>query len=163
VELRYYWRVLARRRNVIRNTVLIVAVLGLLTVVYSYAGALYQGHAQLSVAVQPADRSRNQIYDVDAAAQANTTTAVQELTKYAATTQYFRDVSAATGGNTNDCKAIQQASKIYLLPTRTTSTSSMMGRTRTNLLESSGRKRRCWWRTSGSSDGHLVSRPSSLS
>jgi len=116
VELRYYWRVLARRRNVIRNTVLIVAVLGLLTVAYSYVGALYQGHAQLNVAVQPADKSKTQIYDVIAAAQGNTTAAVQELTKYAATTQYFKDVSTAIDGNINNWKAIQQASKIYLLP-----------------------------------------------
>ncbi len=116
MELRQYWRVLVRRRNVIRNTFLLVAVLGLLTVAYSYLGASYQGHAQFNVAVQPEGRSRTQIYDVNAAAQQNTTYAVQELTKYAATTQYFKDVSKAIGGKSNDWKAIQQASKVYLLP-----------------------------------------------
>lgn len=117
MELRQYWRVLVRRRNIIRNTFLIVAVIGLLSVAYSYYGASYMGHAQILIEVQPDHSVKNPIYDVTGAAQTNSDTAVQQLTKYAATTQYFKDVNAELGGNPNDnsWKAIQSATKIYPL------------------------------------------------
>jgi len=115
VELKYYWRVLVRRRNIIRNTFLIVAVIGLLSVAYSYYGASYMGHAQILIEVQPDHSVKNPIYDVTGAAQTNSDTTVQQLTKYAATTQYFKDVNTELGGKPNDWKAIQSATKIYPL------------------------------------------------
>jgi len=115
VELKYYWRVLARRRNIIRNTFLIVAVIGLLSVAYSYYGASYQGHAQINVLVQPTGKATGQIYDVNQAAQQNSNNAVQETTKYAATTEYFKLVNNDIGGAPNNWKAIQAATKIYAL------------------------------------------------
>ncbi len=115
MELKYYWRVLVRRRSIIRNTFLIVAVIGLLSVAYSFSGALYMGHAQIFIAVQPDHSIKNPIYDVTGAAQANSDTAVQQVIKYAATTQYFKSVNAELGGKTNDWKALQSATKIYPL------------------------------------------------
>lgn len=117
MELKNYWRVLVRRRNIIRNTFLIVAVIGLLSVAYSYYGASYMGHAQVLIEVQPDNTVKNPVYDRAGAAQANSDTAVQQLTKYAATTQYFKNVNAELGGNPNDnsWKAIQAATKIYQL------------------------------------------------
>jgi len=117
VELRHYWRVLTRRRNVIRNTFLIVALLSLVLVAYSYYNAQYVGHAKIQVQVRPDySRAQNPNYDAVTTAQQNTTTAVQELTSYAATVQYFKDINAEMGGKPNDWKGIQQGMKVYQLP-----------------------------------------------
>jgi capsular polysaccharide biosynthesis protein len=103
---------------VIRNTFLIVAVLGLLTVAYSYSGALYKGQATISVQVQP-DYSKAQSanYDAVQTAQQNSDIAVQELTSYASGTQYFKNVSQEVYGTPNKWKSLQQGTKgIYQIP-----------------------------------------------
>lgn len=113
MELKYYWRVLVRRRMVIRNTFLIVAILGLLTVAYSYSGAQYKGEAKINVQVQPY-RSKIQTpnFDPSQTAQQNSDAAVQELTSYASNNvQYFKDVSNEVYGTPNKWKSLQQSTK----------------------------------------------------
>ena len=111
MELRYYWRVLARRRNVIRNTALIVAVLGLLTVAYGYYNAQYLGETKIALEVQQNPDSRASVVDPAAAAFANTDQVINALVVYAGTTDYFKAVSAAlksSYGINMDYKAVGQ-------------------------------------------------------
>lgn len=117
MELRNYWRVLVRRRLVLRNTVLIVALLSLITVAYSYYGALYEGHAIIDLEVQPPNVSKNVNYDPHASAQGLSGNAVTEITNFAAGNQYFKNVSTELYGNQNHWKALQQSTKgIYQVP-----------------------------------------------
>jgi len=111
VELRYYWRVLARRRNVIRNTFLVVAILGLLTVAYGYYNAQYVGETKLALAVQKNPDSRASVVDPNAAAFQNTDQVINALVQHAGTTDYFKAVSAELKqkyGINMDYKAVGQ-------------------------------------------------------
>ncbi len=111
MELRQYWRVLVRRRNVIRNTFLVVAVLGLLTVAYGYYNAQYLGETKIALQVRENPKSNASVVDPAAAASANTDQVINALVVYAGTTDYFKAVSAElkhTYGINMDYKAVGQ-------------------------------------------------------
>ncbi len=115
MELKYYWRVLARRRNIIRNTFLIVAVIGLLSVAYSYYGDQYQGTTTIGVQVQP-NKINNPSIDTQAAAYGNTDQVIDDLDNYAGTITYFKAVSARLKSAyhiNKDYKAISQGLKVF--------------------------------------------------
>ena len=111
MELRYYWRVLVRRRNIIRNTFLIVAVIGLLSVAYGYYTAQYVGETKIAVAVQKNPDSRASVVDPAGAAFQNTDQVINQLVQHAGTTDYFKAVSAELRqkyGINMDYKAVAQ-------------------------------------------------------
>lgn len=91
MELRQYWRVLVRRRNVIRNTVLLVAVLALASVAYSYYGSRWQGVAKIGLQVQP-NPFRGITVDPSQAADANTGSVENDLATHGADTSYFKAI-----------------------------------------------------------------------
>lgn len=92
MELRQYWRVLVRRGAVVRNTFLLVALLALLSVAYSYYTARYTGRTVVGVQVQP-NPIRNSVVDPQQAAYANTDQVVNDLVYYGTNTIYFEDIS----------------------------------------------------------------------
>ena len=53
MELRQYWHVLVRRRIALRNTFLLVALISLLMVAYSYYNSRYLGETQIGVQASP--------------------------------------------------------------------------------------------------------------
>ena len=69
MELRQYWRVLVRRRAVVRNTFLLVALLAVLSVGYSYYNGRYVGKAKIGVQVQPNTQIKGAVVDYKAASR----------------------------------------------------------------------------------------------
>ncbi len=92
MELQRYWLVLVRRRNVIRNTFLLVAFLSLVTVTYTAFGSQYRGAVIIGVQMRP-NPIKNASIDPDQAANANTGPVEDDLTTYAGTVDYFKAVS----------------------------------------------------------------------
>ncbi len=91
MELRQYWRVLVRRRNIIRNTVLLVAVLGLLTAGYTYYSTQYLGTTTIGVQAQPININRPSI-DTQSTSYGNTDQVIDDLIIRAGTITYFKGV-----------------------------------------------------------------------
>ena len=92
MELRQYWHVLVRRRNVVLYTFLVVAVLSLITVGYSYYNSRYLGETQIGLQVQP-ESVRNAVVDPQSAADANTGQVESDIANYAGTNDYFQAIS----------------------------------------------------------------------
>ena len=119
MELRQYWRVLVRRRAVVRNTFLLVALLALLSVGYSYYNGRYLGSAKIGVQVQPNTKIKSPVVDPQQAANANTANVVGDLTTYASGRSYFESVAAELRHHyhfTMDWKSLQQGMKVYPIP-----------------------------------------------
>lgn len=95
MELRQYWHVLVRRRIALRNTFLIVAVISLLMVAYSYYNSRYLGETQIGVQAQPNPvlNSKGAVIDAQQAANTNTGAIEDALANYAGSEKYFRLVS----------------------------------------------------------------------
>jgi capsular polysaccharide biosynthesis protein len=119
MELRHYWRVLARRQAVVRNTFLLVALLSLLSVGYSYYNGRYLASAKIGVQVQPNNKIRSPVVDPQQAANVNTDNVLGDLTTYASGRVYFESVAAVLRHRyhfTMDWKTLQQGMKIYPVP-----------------------------------------------
>lgn len=94
MELRQYWRVLARRGKIVRNVFVIALVLSLATTGYSLYTTAWQGSTQIDVQMQQ-ESVRNAVVDPIQAATQNTDQVILALTAYATTPDYFKSVSAA--------------------------------------------------------------------
>ena len=94
MELRQYWRVLVRRRTVLLYTFLLVAVLGLINVAYSYYNSRYLGNAQIGVQVQPDLRLKTSLTDPQISAGQLSDQVISEMTGYAGSITYFKQVQA---------------------------------------------------------------------
>ncbi len=92
MELQRYWHVLVRRRNIIRNTFVLVALLSLITVAYASFGSQYRGVTVIGVQVRP-NLIKNASIDPDQAANGNTGVVEDELFTYASTVDYLKAVS----------------------------------------------------------------------
>jgi len=115
MELQRYWLVLTRRRNVIRNTLLLVALLSLVTVAYSSFGSQYRGVAVVGIQMRP-NAIRNASIDPDQAASVNTGVVEDDLTTYAGTVDYFKAVSQELKARyhiTMDWRAVAQELQIF--------------------------------------------------
>ena len=115
MELRHYWRVLIRRRIVLRNTFLLVAFLGLLNVAYSYYGSQWKGETVIGVQVQQ-NLISHAVIDPQQAADANTGPVEDDLQNYAGTVQYFQLVSnelAHTYGIHMDWKTVGSSLQVF--------------------------------------------------
>jgi capsular polysaccharide biosynthesis protein len=119
MELRQYWRVLVRRRAVVRNTFLLVALLALLSVGYSYYTGRYLGKAKIGVQVQPNTKIISPVVDPQQAANTNTNSAVGDLTTYASGRIYFESIASELRQRyhfTMDWRTLQQGTKVYPIP-----------------------------------------------
>jgi capsular polysaccharide biosynthesis protein len=119
MELRQYWRVLVRRRAVVRNTFLLVALLALLSVGYSYYNGRYLGKAKIGVQVQPNTKIRTLVGDPQEAANLNSDSVVGDLTTYASGRIYFESVAQELRQRyhfTMDWRTLQQGTKVYPVP-----------------------------------------------
>lgn len=94
MELRQYWRVLARRGKIVRNVFLVALVLSLATTSYTLYTSAWQGSTQINVQMQQ-EAVPNAVVDPIQAATQNTDQVVLALTAYATTPDYFKSVSAA--------------------------------------------------------------------
>lgn len=94
MELRQYWRVLVRRRAVLLYTFLLVAVLGLINVAYSYYTSRYLGNAQIGIQVQPDYRIKSPVTDPQIAAGQLSDQVISEMDGYAGSIKYFKLVQA---------------------------------------------------------------------
>lgn len=115
MELQRYWHVLVRRRNVIRNTFLLVAFLSLITVAYASFGSQYRGVVVIGVQVRP-NNIKNASIDPDQAANANTGVVEDDLTTYAGTIDYFKAVSQKLRDSyriTMDWRAVAQGLQVF--------------------------------------------------
>ncbi len=111
MELRHYWRVLVRRRNVIRNVTLLAILLSVVSVGFTYVTSQWKGTATIELHAQPTKPTTTQLlYDVNAAANANTGEVVTEVQQYTESLTYQRAVSAALGkiGIDYDYRAVNQ-------------------------------------------------------
>ena len=119
MELRQYWRVLVRRRAVVRNTFLLVALLAVLSVGYSYYNGRYLGKAKIGVQVQPNNQIRGAVVDPQEAANTNTESVVGDLTTYASGRIYFESIAQELRQRyhvTMDWRTLQQGTKVYPVP-----------------------------------------------
>ena len=119
MELRQYWRVLVRRRAVVRNTFLLVALLALLSVGYSFYNGRYIGKARIGVQVQPNTKIRSPVVDPQQAANTNTDSVVGDLTTYASGRRYFESIVSELRQRyhfTVDWRSLQQGTKVDDIP-----------------------------------------------
>src|SRR5919197_2731268 len=119
MELRQYWRVLVRRRAVVRNTFLLVTLLALLSVGYSYYNARYVGKAEIGVQVQPNTRIKSPVVDPQQAANTNTDSVVGNLTTYASGRSYFEAIVSELRHRYHfsvDWRTLQQGTKVDNVP-----------------------------------------------
>lgn len=110
MELRQYWRVLVRRGAVIRNTVILVALLSIVSVAYSFYGAQWDGRAQLGVQMQPQSLGKSPLIDSESTSNPNTGAVISDLVSYAGSITYFKTISAEARrhGYNLDYRAISQ-------------------------------------------------------
>lgn len=116
MELQRYWHVLVRRWRAVRNVFVLVALLSVVSVAYSYYGARYLGRTVIGVQVQP-NPVNNAVVDPQQAAYQNTGDVVNDLASYGTNTIYFKDVSAELAhkyGIQKDWKAI--GSSLQVVP-----------------------------------------------
>jgi capsular polysaccharide biosynthesis protein len=119
MELRQYWRVLVRRRAVVRNTFLLVALLAVLSVGYSYYNGRYLGKAKIGVQVQPNMKIRSLVGDPQEAANLNSDSVVGDLTTYASGRIYFESIAQELRQRyhfTMDWRTLQLGTKVYPVP-----------------------------------------------
>ncbi len=111
MELRHYWRVLVRRRNVIRNVTLLAILLSVVSVGFTYLTGQWKGIATIELHAQPEKPTTTQLlYDIYSSANANTGEVVTEVQQYTESLAYQRAVSAALGkiGIDYDYRAVNQ-------------------------------------------------------
>lgn len=118
MELRQYWHVLVRRRTVILYTFLVVAVLALITVGYSYYGSRYLGQTQIGIQMQqnPLLSGKGTVIDPQQTAYQNTGPVEDALTNYAGSVHYFTLVSQELRNKYHinmDERAIGQGLKVF--------------------------------------------------
>ena len=119
MELRQYWRVLVRRHAVVRYTFLLVALLALLSVGYSYYNGRYLGKAKIGVQVQPNTKIKSPVVDPQQAANTNTDSVVGDLTTYASGRLYFESIVSELRHRyhfTVDWRSLQQGTKVENIP-----------------------------------------------
>ncbi len=111
MELRHYWGVLVRRRNVIRNVTLLTIVLSVVSVGFTYVTSQWKGVATIEFQVQREKPTTQQLlYDTTAAANANTGKVVTEVQLYTEGLPYLKAVSAGLKriGIDYDYRAVSQ-------------------------------------------------------
>jgi capsular polysaccharide biosynthesis protein len=107
--------VLVRRHAVVRNTFLLVALLALLSVGYSYYNGRYLGKAKIGVQVQPNTQIHSPVIDPQQAANTNTDSVVGDLTTYATGRMYFESIAQELRQRyhfTVDWRSLQQGTKV---------------------------------------------------
>lgn len=95
MELRHYWQILGRRANVVRNTMLVVALLSIASVAYSFYGAQYKALSVFDVQMLAAKYSPSAVIDPQAAANGNSGPVLSDLGTYAGQFDYFKAISRA--------------------------------------------------------------------
>ena len=118
MELRQYWHVLVRRRVALRNTFLLVAVLSLAMVAYSYYNSRYLGATQIGLQVQPNPvlNSKGAVIDAQQAANTNTGAVEDAMANYAGSERYFKLISQelkAKYGIRLDYRSVGQGLKVF--------------------------------------------------
>jgi len=111
MELRHYWGVLVRRRNVIRNVTLLAILLSVVSVGFTYVTSQWKGAATIEFQVHREKPTTQQLlYDTTAAANADTGKVVTEVQLYTTGLPYLKAVSAALGkiGIDYDYRAVDQ-------------------------------------------------------
>jgi capsular polysaccharide biosynthesis protein len=116
MELRQYWRILVRRRNVAIYTFLVVAILSGLFSAYTYYTSQWLGQTILGVQMQPLI-IRGAVFDPQAAADGTSVNVEADLANYATTIDYFKAISAelkSGGFHTHmDYRSIQKGLKVF--------------------------------------------------
>jgi capsular polysaccharide biosynthesis protein len=94
MELRQYWRILVRRRKVLRNTFLLAVLVALVTTAYSSYTSFWQAGTSIDVQVQPQPKSvTGSIVDPTQAAHQNTDQVVLAVSVYATTKEFLQALS----------------------------------------------------------------------
>ncbi len=111
MELKHYWGVLVRRRNVIRNVTLLAILLSVVSIGFTYVTSQWKGRATILLHMQREKPTTQQLlYDTTAAANANTGEVVTEVQLYTEGLPYLKAVSAGLKkiGIDYDYRAVSQ-------------------------------------------------------
>lgn len=94
MELRQYWRILVRRRNVLRNTFLLAILVALVTTGYSSYNSFWRAGASIDMQVQPQPKAvTDSVVDPTLAAHQSTDQVVLAVSLYATTKEFLKALS----------------------------------------------------------------------